>query len=343
MSKVAVVILNWNGCSFLEQFLPGVISNSPNADVIVADNASTDHSLQVLSSKFPSVRVLNNSKNEGFAGGYNTALEQIKGEYTYYAILNSDVEVDSNWLDVMVTLMNSNSKIAGVQPKILSQHQKTHFEYAGAAGGFIDKNYYPFCRGRIFSTLEEDKGQHDYPLEVFWTSGAAMLVRADVFHELNGFDSYFFAHMEEIDFCFRAKLLGYKFMIEPKSTVYHVGGGTLNYQSPRKTFLNFRNSLFMIYKNHPGWVGGKIFTRLCLDGIAGIQFLVKLQPKHTAAIIKAHIAYYGALASLRKKRKEIQSSKTDFNQKGIFNGSILFNYFIKGVKTFDQLNGRLFR
>ena len=342
MSTTAIVILNWNGVDFLQQFLPSVTNYSAHADVIIADNASTDNSVAFLKETYPNLRVIINPSNGGFAKGYNDALVELEGQYDYYLLLNSDVEVTPNWLTPLVSTLDRHSNIAGVQPKVRSFHRKNYFEHAGAAGGFIDKNYYPFCRGRIFDHVEEDTGQYDSPCEVFWTSGACMLIRANVFHQLGGFDASFFAHMEEIDLCWRAKNQGYSFMIEPSSIVYHVGGGTLNYESPRKTFLNFRNSLFMIHKNYEGWLFGKIFYRLVLDGIAGAKYAFSFKFKHVGAILKAHFAYYGERSALSKKRKEIKRLRNNPSRAGIFRGSLLFNYFVKGVKKFDQLDKKRF-
>lgn len=342
MSTTAIVILNWNGVDFLHQFLPSVTAYSVGYDIIVADNASTDDSIAFLQKNYPTIKIIINSSNGGFAKGYNDALSQLQGQYDYYLLLNSDIEVTNNWLQPLVETLDKNSSIAGVQPKVKSFHRKNYFEHAGAAGGMMDKNYYLFCRGRIFDTVEEDHGQYDYPTEVFWTSGACMLIRSSVFHELKGFDASFFAHMEEIDLCWRAKNQGFSFMIEPSSVVYHVGGGTLNYESPRKTFLNFRNSLYTIHKNHHGWLFGKMFYRLILDGIAGAKYALSFKFKHVGAIIKAHFAYYGQLSVLSKKRKELKSLRNNPTTSGLFRGSILFNYFVKGIKKFDQLDKKRF-
>lgn len=342
MSTTAIIILNWNGADLLRQFLPSLISNSVGVDIFVADNASTDESVTFLENSYPSINIIPNSCNGGFARGYNDALLQLQWQYNYYLLLNSDIEVTHNWLTSLIHVLDNNASIAGVQPKILSFHRKTHFEHAGAAGGMIDKNYYPFCRGRIFGAVEKDSDQYNYPTEVFWTSGACMLIRATVFHKLDGFDETFFAHMEEIDLCWRAKNQGYKFMVEPASVVYHVGGGTLNYESPRKTFLNFRNSLFMIHKNHDGWLFGKIVYRLVLDGIAGAKYAISLNFNHTGAILKAHFAYYGQCSALCKKRKELKKQRNNPSTTGLFRGSILFNYFVKGVKKFEQLDKKRF-
>lgn len=340
--KTAVVILNWNGLSFLKQFLPTLLENTKDAKIVVVDNQSTDESVVYLRENHPDVEVIINVSNGGFAKGYNDGLLQLKGRFEYYVLMNSDIEVTSNWLLPLVEKLDQFPQIAGVQPKVLDFHNKNYFEYAGASGGFIDKNHYPFCRGRIFDELEEDKGQYDNDKEVFWTTGACMVVRSEVFHQLNGFDEDFFAHMEEIDFCWRAKRRNLSFFVVPASKVYHVGGGTLNYNHPRKTYLNFRNSLFMIHKNYQGWLFGKIFYRLTLDGIAGVKFFLGLDFKHVLAIVQSHIDYYRSLPSLRKKRKQIQLESTQFNKAGIYKASLLWAYFFKRIKRFDALNKRFF-
>lgn len=342
MSKTAIVILNWNGVDFLNQFLPSVTEYSPEADIIIADNASSDNSVDFIRKNYPTIHIIVNPKNGGFAKGYNDALSQLEGKYDYYLLLNSDIEVTSNWLSPLISLLDNHPKIAGVQPKVKAFHKKNFFEHAGAAGGMMDKNYYPFCRGRIFDTVEEDHGQYDYPTEVFWTSGACMLIRGNIFHELGGFDESFFAHMEEIDLCWRAKNRGQTFYVEPSSVVYHVGGGTLNYENPRKTYLNFRNSLFTIHKNHAGCVFRKITHRLLLDGIAGVKYLVSFKFNHFGAILKAHFSYYGQLPALAKKRKALKKTIATPSNSGLFRGSILYNYFVKKVRTFDLLDKKRF-
>ncbi len=341
MQELAIVILNWNGKKWLEKFLPVFEQFSAGHSIYVADNASTDDSLDYVKAKHPNVKLIVMKKNHGFAGGYNEALRQIEGKYRYYGIVNSDIEVTENWLPPLLDTLKKENVFA-VQPKVLAQTQKSHFEYAGASGGFIDKNYFPFCRGRIFDHREEDKNQYDNEKEVFWATGACFFVNAEQYHALGGFDADFFAHMEEIDLCWRAKMQGKAVYVNPKSTVYHVGGGTLDYENPRKTFLNFRNNLFMIHKNHKGWLFPKIFWRLCLDGLAGINFLLKGKFKNVGAILKAHFCYYGAIAGLNKKRKPIQTHAHTFNATGLFRGCIIYNYFLKGNKTFDSLNKRLF-
>jgi GT2 family glycosyltransferase len=332
--------LNWNGRSLLEQFLPEVIQFSSDAEIIVADNASTDDSISYIQSNFPNVSIVKNDSNGGFAKGYNDALASIDAEY--YVLLNSDVQVTENWLNPLVECMK-DQEVAGCQPKILAFKDKTRFEHAGASGGYIDKNYFPFCRGRIFNCTEEDKGQYDGITEVFWTSGACMLIRSKLFHEVGGFDQDFFAHMEEIDLCWRLKKLNYRFMVIPESKVFHLGGGTLPYSSPRKVFLNFRNSLAMIAKNHEGWLFPKLFHRMVLDGIAAVLFLVKGEFKNFAAVIRAHFWLYGNLSKTLKKRKDIKQKSTNFNPAGLYKGNLLFAYFFKGVKETSRLNQRLFK
>lgn len=339
MQKVAVVILNWNGKSWLEKFLPEVVARTPEGEVIVADNASTDDSIAYLKTLFPDIRIVQNEENGGFAKGYNDALRHIEADF--YVLLNSDVEVSENWLPPLVKCME-DPEVVACQPKIRSYHQQEYFEYAGAAGGFMDKNYYPFCRGRIFDELEKDIGQYDQSIEVFWASGACMLIRADKFHEAGGFDEDFFAHMEEIDLCWRLKRQGMKIMVVPESVVYHVGGGTLDYTSPRKVYLNFRNNLLMIVKNHDGWLTGRLFVRLCLDGLAAMRYLIGGKFKLFYAVVKAHFAHHGQFTKTLKKRKHLKRNSTSFNKNAWYRGNILWAYFFKGNKRFSSLNQRLF-
>src|SRR5665213_1345257 len=265
MTKVAVVILNWNGRKFLEQFIPSVEKNNPNfSELIVADNASTDDSIEWLQNNFPKIKRIRLKNNGGFAKGYNDALEKIDAEY--YVLLNSDVEVTQNWLEPIIKMMDADQNIGACQPKIRAFNDKEKFEYAGAAGGFIDKWGYPFCRGRIFDTYEIDEQQYNDSCEVFWATGACLFVRASAWKEVGGFDEDFFAHMEEIDLCWRMRNRGWKVMYCGESTVFHVGAGTLSKQNPKKTFLNFRNNLVLLAKNHaPGWFGLKLFLRMVLD------------------------------------------------------------------------------
>ncbi|MES2590200.1 MAG: glycosyltransferase family 2 protein [Bacteroidota bacterium] len=339
MKNIAIVILNWNGKQFLADFLPNLVKYSADARIILADNASTDDSIEFTKSNYPNVEIVVNDLNGGFAKGYNDALKKIEAEY--FLLINSDIEVGENWLLPLYEAMK-DEKVAAVQPKILSFYNKNKFEHAGASGGFIDKNYFPFCRGRIFSDTEFDKNQYDGELEVFWTSGACMLIRSEVFNKLEGFDADFFAHMEEIDLCWRIKRLGYQLKVIPSSKVYHVGGGTLNYESPNKVYLNFRNSLFMITKNHKGFLFLKLFYRLTLDGIAGIQFLLKGKFTFLWAVLRAHYSFYKMLPIMLKKRKNFSPEKHKFNKVGLYKGSILWAYYFKKIRTFSKLNMRLF-
>lgn len=308
MSKLAIVILNWNGKKWLEKFLPNVVEHSQNAEFYVIDNGSTDDSNDFLQTNFPSVKIIKNDKNYGFAGGYNEGLKKIDAEI--YCLLNSDVEVTENWTQPILELFSRDENIAAIQPKVLSYNQKTHFEFAGAAGGFIDNLGYPYCRGRAFDELEEDKGQYDDETEIFWASGCAMFIRSKDFWNQNGFDERFFAHQEEIDLCWRLINSGKKIYYTGKSTVYHVGGGTLSKQSPQKTYLNFRNNLSMMLKNLPFpkllWL---IFIRLCLDGIAGIRFGLKDGFPHLWAVARAHFGFYGQASETWKRRGIYQKEK----------------------------------
>ncbi len=335
--KVAVVILNYNGKHFLEKFLSDVIKYSAPYEVVVADNASTDDSVDFMKKNFPEVKLLVSTVNHGYAGGYNVALKQLNADY--FVLLNNDVEVTKDWLLPMVDMMEQHKKVAVCQPKLLDQRNRTKFEYAGGAGGYIDKYVYPFCRGRIFNVLEEDNGQYNSPEELFWASGACMMVRSDILWQAGGLDEDYFAHMEEIDLCWRIKNLGHKIMFVPNSTVYHVGGGTLNKVSPRKTYLNFRNNLITLVKNHPSkGLFAKVIFRLILDGVAGAKFLVELQPAHCWAVIKAHFSFYGMLGSTLQKRKElskVHGYKPTLHK--AYNGNIVMEHFVTGVKIFSDL------
>ena len=336
-TKVAVVILNWNGKSFLEKFLPNVLKYSDDAQIIVADNQSTDDSVEFLKNKYPQVSIIINPSNDGFAQGYNLALKQVNAEY--YVLLNSDVEVTENWLHPIIQLMDSNPKIAACQPKILDYNHKTKFEYAGAAGGFMDKYGYPFCRGRIFNVLEEDKGQYNDAVEVFWSTGACMFVRAEAFWKVGGFDGDYFAHMEEIDVCWRMKNIGYQIYVEPKSVIYHVGGGTLNKLSPKNTFLNFRNNLITLTKNaSPRFLFFKIIYRMILDGVAAFKFLFEGNGSHFFAVIKAHFSFYKHLPSTLKKRDDMRLME-EFKDSttGVYEKNIVFMHFVKKIKSYKEL------
>ena len=339
MKETAVVILNWNGKDFLEKFLPKVIACSPEASIVVADNDSSDDSVSYVRNTFEEVIIVQNQKNGGFAKGYNDALKKVKAKF--YLLLNSDVEVSEGWLQPLISQMQ-DKQVAGCQPKVLAYDRNNYFEHAGASGGYLDRNYFPFCRGRILKEYEIDKNQYDATQEIFWSTGACMMIRSELFHEVGGFDEDFFAHMEEIDLCWRIKRLGYSFMVVPESKVYHVGGGTLSYLSPQKTYLNFRNSLYMIIKNHEGFLFTKLIYRMGLDGIAGSFFLIKGNPRHCWAVIKSHLTMYSNLQAMLKKRKAFQPEKSKFNRKGLYKGSILWAFYFKGVKTFSKLNARLF-
>ena len=320
--KIAVVILNWNGKKLLEQFLPSVVKNSPEATVYLADNASSDDSISFVTSEFPTIQIIKNAWNFGFAQGYNEALKEVDAEI--FALVNSDVEVTPNWLQPIIETFQNYPQTAIIQPKILDYKRKDYFEYAGAGGGFIDKFGYPFCRGRIFETIEKDLGQYNDNCEIFWASGACFFIRSSVFKELNGFDIDFFAHQEEIDLCWRAKNKKYSIQYNGSSTVYHIGGATLNDENPKKTFLNFRNSLFMLTKNLPKEKLFKILLiRMVLDGIAGLRFLFKGKFTHLFAVLKAHFYYYHFINNNLNKRSEYQVNNY-FDRE-----SIVVNYYLK--------------
>jgi hypothetical protein len=328
--KIAVVILNWNGKKLLKQFLPSVIENSEEADIYIADNASTDDSVPFIKTHFPSVKIIQNKENGGYSKGYNDALKQVKAEV--FCLLNSDVEVTENWLQPIIEVFKNDEQTAVVQPKLLDYNNKDYFEYAGAAGGFIDKYGYPYCRGRIFNTIEKDIGQYDDITEIFWASGACLFIRSTVFEKLNGLDETFFAHMEEIDLCWRAKNLGYEIKYIGNSKIYHVGGATLSNQNPKKTFLNFRNSLFTLTKNAEGSLFLIILFRLILDGVAGIKFLFELKPSHTLAILKAHFSYYYYFKHMLKHRKSVKKKIKYYNRT-----SIVIDYFVNNLNKYKSL------
>ncbi len=335
--KTAVVILNWNGKHLLEQFLPKVIACSPNAEIVVADNASTDHSVSFVRTTFPSVTIIENPSNNGYAGGYNEALSQVVADY--YVLLNSDIEVTPHWIEPVINQFEGDNLIAAIQPKIRAFKHRDQFEYAGAAGGYLDRLGFPFCRGRIFEECEIDNGQYDDAREVFWASGACMFVRASVFHECEGFDELFFAHMEEIDLCWRMKNRGYKIMVEPSSVVFHIGGGTLSKSNWRKTYLNFRNNLELIYKNiEDKYLFRSLFMRMTLDGIAAFKFLFTNGFSHFYAIIRAHLHFYRKLPSIRQKRRKLKALERNRNSTGVYMGSIVADYFVRGKKTFTDLD-----
>lgn len=331
MSRTAVVILNYNGEKLLRQFLPSVLQHSSGAEIIVADNASSDQSISILKKDFPQVRIILLDNNYGFCGGYNRALNEVEADY--YVLLNSDIEVTANWLTPMTELLDKHPLIAAVQPKILSYQNKEIFEHAGAGGGFIDSLGYPFCRGRVFDHLEKDEGQYNDEVPVFWASGACMMIRAEAYHEFGGFDEDFFAHMEEIDLCWKLHRVNRAIYYCGKSTVYHVGAGTLGYGNPKKVFLNFRNGLSLIYKHFTGTeIIYKLPLRIALDWVAALTFLAKGQAGCFRAVFKAHAAFLAMLDINRQKRREIQHRYPGYPRDSIKRGLVVFDYYVLGKK-----------
>lgn len=328
MTKTAVVILNYNGEDHLKKFLPSVLEHSKLAEIIVADNKSTDSSLAFLKSNFPEVRTITLNDNYGFAGGYNEALKEVEADY--FVLLNSDVEVTSHWLEPLVQFLDSNQEYAACQPKVKDFSNKEQFEYAGAAGGFIDSLGYPYCRGRVFDTIEEDHGQYDQPSDIFWSTGACMIIRSKVYRELGGLDADFFAHMEEIDLCWRIQSAGYKIKAIPSSVVYHLGGGTLSKLNPFKTYLNFRNGLQMLIKNLPLiHLILKVPLRVLLDWLAALKFLLEGHGKHFISVLKAHMNVTFKIRSIIKKRHVVSKPN---NRK-----VLVVEYYLKGRKRFSRL------
>ncbi len=337
----AIVILNWNGEKYLQQFLPILTKYTPDTDVeiIVADNASTDSSLQVMKDYFPAIRTIVLDRNYGFAGGYNKALEQVDADY--YVLLNSDVEVTDNWLSPMLNFMNENENVAACQPKIRSYFNRTSFEHAGASGGFIDQYGFPFCRGRVFGVVEEDKGQYDDYIDVFWATGACLMVRSKVFWKVGGLDSEFFAHMEEIDLCWRLKSRGYRVVCVPGSIVYHIGGGTLHVDSPHKIYLNFRNNLLLLYKNLPtDLLRRTMFWRRIFDYSAAFQFILTGKFQNAKSIFRARSDYKKMLPDFLEKRNENILYSTNLNIAEIYLDSIVFSYFLKNKRTYNSLKNK---
>ena len=329
--NVAVVILNWNGRSLLERFLPSVVAYSKEATVYVADNASTDDSVDFVSKVYPEVKIVQNTENGGYAKGYNDALSKIDADV--YCLLNSDVEVTANWLTPIIDVFEQSEDIAAVQPKILDCKKKTHFEYAGAAGGYIDKLGYPYCRGRIFDTIEKDEGQYDQDVDIFWASGACLFIRKTVFEEAGKLDEDFFAHQEEIDLCWRIQNMGYRIRYISDSTIYHLGGATLDTMNPKKTYLNFRNNLYLLLKNVSAKrLPGILLIRLILDGLAALKFLMEGKPSHLVSILKAHISFYLNFNTFIKKGKKLSKTGKYYS---FF--SVVWQYFILKRKHFDQL------
>ena len=337
MIKTAIVILNWNGESYLKKFLPGVLKYSlgPDVEVFVADNGSTDQSVEILKSQFPEVKLILFERNHGFTEGYNLALKEIKAQY--YLLLNSDIEVTKDWISPLIETLEKDEKRAVVMPKIKDYNKSNHFEYAGAAGGFIDKFGYPFCRGRILNAIEEDHGQYDQELEVFWATGACMCIKAEIFHLAGGFDSYMFAHMEEIDLSWRLKNMGYKIMFTPKSTVYHVGGGTLPNEHPQKLYYNFRNNLILLYKNLPkNKLLPTLITRMLLDGLAALKYILSLKFEFVWSVLRAHYRFYTVVGKYRQVRRQHSDLISDYPD-NIYRRSILKQFYIKRVNKYSDL------
>jgi GT2 family glycosyltransferase len=335
MSQTAVVILNYNGAALLPKFLPSVLQHSGDAEIIVADNASTDNSLAILQKDFPSVKRIVLDKNYGFCGGYNRALLQVQADY--YVLLNSDIEVTPQWLSPLIQLLDSDETIAAVQPKILSYRQQNTFEHAGAGGGLIDALGYPFCRGRLFDVVEQDTGQYNDTTDVFWASGACLVIRAHAFHDMGGFDEDFFAHMEEIDLCWKLNRAGLRVCYCGQSTIFHLGAGTLGYDNPRKTYLNFRNGLSLIFKHFDRVeLFYKFPIRLVLDGLAAVVFLLKGQPGNFNAVGKAHLHFIRHYARDKRKRRAIREQYPHYSRKAVYPGSIVFDFYVKGKRKIDQ-------
>lgn len=334
--------MNWNGIGYLKCFLGIAIryTPDPSADIIVADNGSTDGSAEWIEQNHNTVRVIRHAKNLGFAGGYNASLEHIDSEY--FVLLNSDIEVTAGWLQPLISFMDNNPYVAACQPTIRSWGKRDYFEYAGAAGGYIDKYGFPFCRGRIFDNIERDKGQYNDQASIFWATGACMVVRASAWKACGGFDASFHAHMEEIDLCWRFHKAGYAVYHVPGSIVYHVGGGALPYNSPLKTYLNFRNSLYMLYKNLPEKdMNRLLYTRRLFDGLAALLFLAKGRFRHVMSVWKAHQDYYKNIDMLREKRMLVKSLETGNNSMPVLNKSIVFEFYARGKKTFSSLNFKI--
>lgn len=333
--KVAVVILGWNGKKYLEQFLPSLIQHTSTelCEIIVADNCSTDDSVEFVKANYPSIQIIQNERNGGYAGGYNDALKQVKAKY--FVLLNQDIEVTENWVENIIAVMDANENIAAAQPKLRAYNERSAFEYAGGSGGYLDKLGYAFCRGRLFETIEKDEGQYDDVKEIFWATGACLFVRADVYDKAGGLDEDFFAHQEEIDFCWRINSMNYKIVCVPSSVVYHVGGGSLSYGNPRKTYLNFRNNLMMLFKNLPASVlVWKLFLRMILDGLAAISTVMKTKGfAEFFAILKAHFSFYASIPLLLKKRKAIPHKSSE----KLFSKSIVWQYFVRGKRKFSEL------
>jgi len=339
MKLVSIVILNWNGRKHLEHFLPFLLkyTSRPDSEIIVADNGSTDDSRDFLKKEYPNIRLIELDKNYGFSGGYNRALEQLNSKYML--LLNSDIEVTEGWLEPMLELMEKDNTVAACSPKILDFNKRSYFEYAGAAGGYIDRYGYPFCRGRIFDHLEEDKGQYMDATDLFWGSGACLLVRAELYRESGGLDEQFFAHMEEIDLCWRFQGMGYRICYVPGSTIFHVGGATLQRGNPFKTFLNFRNNLLLLYKNLPAQGRGRILlSRMILDGISALRFMLQGAFGDFWAVFRAHMAFYGMKSYYKGIKKQNKSPENNVIVSGVYPHSIVADFFLKKKRKFSDLD-----
>ena len=342
MSTIAIVVLNWNGQHWLERSMPGILASAVDqAEVIVADNGSTDGSSDWLAGTYPDVRRIDLGHNMGFAGGYNAALAQV--DTTYVVLLNTDVEVRPGWIAPLRALLERDPRMAACQPKVLALNDPQRFEHAGAAGGMIDRNGYPFCRGRIFELTEEDRGQYDDEREVFWATGACLLIRSADFHAVGGFDASLFAHMEEIDLCWRLRRRGRRIGYTHQATVFHVGGGALGYGSPRKTFLNFRNSLIVLTRNlHEGWLPMRLLRRLVLDFFAGAKFLLEGHGSHTWQVVRAHWSFFGRLPRVLRERRHLLQEERTPDLTGMYHRSVAYDRFILGWKRFEELDVKAF-
>ncbi len=336
--KLAIVILNWNGKALLEIFLPIVLkySGSEAVGVFVADNGSTDNSLEFLKQNFPDVEIIQLDKNYGFAEGYNKALDQIEAEY--YVLLNSDVEVTENWTAPIIKYLDDNQDVAACMPKILSYNNKNNFEYAGAAGGFIDKFGYPFCRGRIIATIEEDKQQYDETTDIFWATGACMFVRSKLYHAAGGFDNDFFAHMEEIDLCWRLKNMGHRIVYIPDVAVYHLGGGTLPNNTPQKLYLNYRNNLMLLFKNLPRKkLVSTLILRMLLDGASSLVYLTRFSFRFFFSVFKAHLSFYKSIGKLIDKRRKMKEKFNNISHPEIYKNSIVYDFYFRKKQKFTDI------
>jgi len=339
MKLLSIVILNWNGRQHLERFLPALVQHTthPGTEIVVADNGSVDDSIEFLKKEYPHIRIIEMELNHGFSGGYNRAMEKVDARYAL--LLNSDIEVTEGWMEPMLDLMEADETVAACSPGIRDFKNRSYFEYAGAAGGFIDRLGYPFCRGRIFDHLEEDQGQYDQATDLFWGSGACLMIRTDLYRESGGLDEQFFAHMEEIDLCWRLQRMGYRIRFIPSSIVYHVGGATLQRGNPFKTFLNFRNNLLLLYKNLPAHGRARtLHSRMILDGISAIRFLFQGAFRESWAVFRAHLSFYGMKSSYKGMKNRNKYHENDVIVSGIYPGSIVADFFLKRKRKFSDLD-----